>query len=281
MTYRLDSDLHRPYGWFSPLQSPPKPFHQPKKLQGYDYSKMNPPMQKFSWLTPTAPSSQLQIALKRLEKPRLVAWLASNCDTHSDREDYVEQLRKHIEVDVFGKCGDKNCGPANGGASNLECDAMIEKNYKFFLAFENSICTDYVTEKFFRTLSRLIVPVVLGGSNYSRLAPPGSYINALDYPSPVHLAKGLKRLAEDGQSYNQHFWWKDHYEVHHVDRESAREAMCSLCSHLHSEEEKQKSYTDLGAWWESGGRCRRKGSFPWSRSRLSWGKGLFSFLLPK
>ena len=46
------------------------------------------------------------------------------------------------------------CGPANGGESNSECDAMIEENYKFFLAFENSLCTDYVTEKFFRTLSR-------------------------------------------------------------------------------------------------------------------------------
>merc|ERR1712032_531008 len=132
---------------------------------------------------------------------------------------------------------------------------------KFFLAFENSICTDYVTEKFFRTLSRLIVPVVLGGANYTRLAPPGSYINALNYPSPFHLAKELKRLAEDGQSY--------------------KEAMCSLCSRLHSEDKKLKSYTDLGAWWEGEGRCRRKGSLPWSKSRLTWGEGLLSFLLPK
>ena len=28
---------------------------------------------------------------------------------------------------------------------------------------------------------------------------------------------------------------QDHYEVHHSDRESAREAMCALCSRLHSE----------------------------------------------
>ena len=88
MTYRLDSDLVRPYGWFSPLQIP----------DDYDSNEMNPPIQELSWLTPTAPSPQLQMALKRLKKPKLVAWIASNCDTHSDREDYVQQLKKHIEV---------------------------------------------------------------------------------------------------------------------------------------------------------------------------------------
>ena len=137
-------------------------------------SSQNP---ELPWLNPTVPSQELQAALKELKKPKLVAWIASNCDTHSDREDYVTELKKHIQVflhlwrlfffstflpcfldllkvDVFGKCGYQECGPANGGSSNVECDAMIEENYKFLLAFENSLCTDYVTEKFYRTLSR-------------------------------------------------------------------------------------------------------------------------------
>ena len=37
----------------------------------------------------------------------------------------------------------------------------------FYLAFENSKCDDYVTEKFFATSKMDIVPIVMGGSNYS------------------------------------------------------------------------------------------------------------------
>ena len=104
MTYRLDSDLARPYGWFSPLQSPdpPNSRQQPKEFQGSDNLKRNPPMPEVSWVRPTSPSKELQNKLGLLKKPKLVAWMASNCDTHSDREDYVDQLKKHIKV-VFQK----------------------------------------------------------------------------------------------------------------------------------------------------------------------------------
>ena len=34
--------------------------------------------------------------------------------------------------------------------------------YKFYFAFENSLCDDYITEKFFNMLKHNIVPVVLG-----------------------------------------------------------------------------------------------------------------------
>ena len=42
----------------------------------------------------------------------------------------------------------------------------INNNYYFYLAFENSLCDEYITEKFFRTLNYNTVPVVMGGPRY-------------------------------------------------------------------------------------------------------------------
>ena len=108
-----------------------------------------------------------------LAKPRLVAWMVSSCETPSRREDYVRELQKYIAVDIFGKCGNRTCGAWN----SKECNGFLEQGYKFYLSFENSLCRDYVTEKFYRQLGLDIVPVVRGGANYSQLAPPGSYID--------------------------------------------------------------------------------------------------------
>jgi len=42
-------------------------------------------------------------------KRRLVAWFVSHCETSSRREKYVEELRKYVDVDIYGKCGSLNC----------------------------------------------------------------------------------------------------------------------------------------------------------------------------
>jgi alpha-1,3-fucosyltransferase len=46
---------------------------------------------------------------------------------------------------------------------------MLDKGYKFYLSFENSLCSDYVTEKFWKILNFNIVPIVLGGANYEKV----------------------------------------------------------------------------------------------------------------
>ena len=61
---------------------------------------------------------------------------------------------------------------------------MLERDYKFYLAFENSICRDYVTEKFFNPLLFSTVPIVYGGADYEAIgAPPHSYIDVRNYTS--------------------------------------------------------------------------------------------------
>ena len=34
------------------------------------------------------------------KRPKAVAWIVSHCDTESDRENYVRELKNHIQVRV-------------------------------------------------------------------------------------------------------------------------------------------------------------------------------------
>ena len=83
-------------------------------------------------------------------KSRQAAWFVSNCATPGRRESYVKELEKLLKVDVYGKCGRFTCSRENQTA----CLLQLESDYKFCLSFENSICEDYVTEKFFNMMKR-------------------------------------------------------------------------------------------------------------------------------
>ena len=55
--------------------------------------------------------------------------------------------------------------------------------FQFYLAFENSLCADYITEKFFKVLEYNVIPVVLNGVNMTKFAPKHSYIDIKDFDS--------------------------------------------------------------------------------------------------
>ena len=104
----------------------------------------------------SAPKSTAQVAQYRqnvresgvdpsLGKSRLVAWAVSNCKANSNRQEYVKILSKWIQVDIFSKNG--RCGGKDQCLKGTKCSDHIERTYKFYLSFENSICQDYVTEK--------------------------------------------------------------------------------------------------------------------------------------
>lgn len=77
-------------------------------------------------------------------KTKQVAWFVSNCFTNNDRIQYARNLANYIDVDLYGACGELKCSRLDPN-----CFHMLNKDYKFYLAFENSNCKDYITEKFF------------------------------------------------------------------------------------------------------------------------------------
>ena len=75
-------------------------------------------------------------------------WLVSHCTTVINREGYVDKLKGYINITQYGRCNDEDCSRKNGN----ECFKELAKTHMFYIAFENSICDDYATEKFFRPL---------------------------------------------------------------------------------------------------------------------------------
>ena len=53
------------------------------------------------------------------------------------RDNYANQLREHIHIDEFGSCSGVH---DECGQYNYECNAKLKLSYKFYLAFENTIC---------------------------------------------------------------------------------------------------------------------------------------------
>jgi hypothetical protein len=148
-----------------------------------------------------------------------VAWAVSHCNAESKRDDYAAELAKYISVDVYGECGNLTCPIRH------KCREFLEKDYKFYLAFENVMCDGYATEKVFAYMDFELVPIVLGKFDYKKGTPPHSVIDIRDYASPKELAKYLKYLSSNETAYYEYFQWKQKYEV-----PSSKQSMyCALC----------------------------------------------------
>ena len=209
-------------------------------------------------------SSDFKPFAKKKSSPNqpIVVWMASNCAAFSRREDYVKEMKRFIKVDSYGKCGDLKCDKNKTTESSPEeCYRMMESKYKFYLSFENSFCTDYVTEKFFYILSYDMIPVVYGAANYSRIAPPHSFIDARQFKGPKELAYYLIALDANDVLYNEYFAWKNHYTVENGLEKMALNGMCNLCRKLHQKNNGPKVYSELVNHWLPEHQCTQPKPF--------------------
>ncbi|XP_043266211.1 glycoprotein 3-alpha-L-fucosyltransferase A [Colletes gigas] len=214
-TYRRDSDIVAPY----------------ERWQYYDPSV-------------TQISQSFNYAANKTKK---VAWFVSNCHPRNQRMHYAKVLSKYIQVDIYGTCGSLRCPRSQSQA----CFDMLDEDYKFYLAFENSNCKDYITEKFFvNGLGHNVLPIVMGAhpTDYARSAPYRSYIHVDEFESPKELAEYLHRLDRDDELYNSYFRWKGTGEFINT------YFWCRVCAMLH-DDRRPKFYKDVNEWWRGDGIC--------------------------
>lgn len=149
-TYKFDSDLVCPY----------------IAIRNYN-GELIGPKSEMHWMSPREMIPAARSITRKLRRKRIAAaWFVSHCDAISNRAEYVQELKKELHefghtVDIYGWCGNMSC-------SDQECNARIENYYYFYLSFENSFCTDYVTEKLLHAVEHFAVPIVMGGANYTR-----------------------------------------------------------------------------------------------------------------
>lgn len=240
MSYRLDSDIVWSYNTVKTIST--------GQIIAPAQDPIWPPVE-VGWT-----QSDANLLLSIEGKRKMAAWFVSNCKVPSRREGLVKALQAYIQVDVYGKCGTLRCERFNSS-----CDEMLDKDYKFYLSFENSLCTDYVTEKLYNALKQHIVPVVYGGANYTRFAPPHSYIDAQNFKNVSSLAAYLNYLSENPYEYAKYFWWRRYYMVNANDDGRQTLPHCELCQRIHSQPSirRTQTYEDINGFWTNNV-CKKK-----------------------
>ncbi|CAM4591027.1 GDP-fucose protein O-fucosyltransferase 4 [Caretta caretta] len=144
-----------------------------------------------------------------------VLYMQSHCDVPSDRDRYVRELMKHIQVDSYGKCLNNRELPSErlrdtSTATTEDSEFMtFISRYKFHLAMENAICNDYMTEKLWRPMHLGAIPVYRGSPSVQDWMPDDlSIILVDDFGSPQELAQFLDFLDRNGEEYLKYLEYK-------------------------------------------------------------------------
>ncbi|XP_043488300.1 alpha-(1,3)-fucosyltransferase 7-like isoform X2 [Polistes fuscatus] len=225
MSYRMDSDIPVPYGRTIPISSTRNSFNNLTYLYHYFLSS----------------------------KTKLVAIMASNCSGKNKRWIYIRSLKSILgnDLDIYGRCkgGNRTACP---GHFDTDCPAL--NAYKFYLAFENSNCKEYLTEKvFWNGYNKFAVPIIMGApkSDCERLLPSGSYLHVNDFASSYELAHYLQNFHHNINNYLQFHVWRQHFQVlnEHGYFGSVSRHYCRICEALHYNSRANKVYEDLDYFW--------------------------------
>ncbi|KAL9706679.1 hypothetical protein quinque_010197 [Culex quinquefasciatus] len=74
--------------------------------------------------------------------------------------------------------------------------------YKFMIVYEDVVCEDYISSKFWKSLTLGVVPIYFGATNIRNYLPnPGSAILVEDFAKPADLAQFIQKVSNSEESY--------------------------------------------------------------------------------
>lgn len=233
MTYRQDSDIVHDYGRYILRNQS----HTIRDVQVVDF-----------YLSANDNRSTFDINDEFRKRKNEIVWFVSNCRSQTQRHEFAKALNKLYPIDQYGQCSDLN------KTSTVASSTVFERTlfqYKFYLAFENAHCQDYITEKaFYNALAHGSIPIVLGSTeeNYKDLLPPNSFLHLKHFDQLDQLADELKRINDDRNVFKSYHQWRDNYRLivwpsnYFID-----DRFCDLCIKLYNDK-KEKIYSNFSNW---------------------------------
>ncbi|XP_062410883.1 alpha-(1,3)-fucosyltransferase 7-like [Sardina pilchardus] len=172
-------------------------------------------------------------------KTHLVCWVVNDFSPDHKRTAIYDKLKTVIPIEVYGE-------EVNRGLTDDTLLPTISRCF-FYLAFENSVFRDYITEELWHNAYRSgAVPVVFGPprEDYEAVAQKDSFIHVNDFSTIEELGQFLRKLVMNGDAYASYFNWRRKYTVvvkHWV------ELACEFCPKI-SSMPPHKVYKDLDGW---------------------------------
>lgn len=195
----------------------------------------------YSYVIPLANKTKVKLINYAPKKDRFILTIISNCA--NSRIKLIQKLGEYVKVDVFGHCAKLFNSTKTCPRGSKSCK-QIKARYKFYLAFENSLCSDYVTEKYYSNVKNHIVPVLFTGANHDHIGlPKNSYIDARAFKNVQGLAYYLRYLDRNDTAYNEYHKWAQDYKF------ESKRAMCEVCKTLWERENFPGKSIDLGNFW--------------------------------
>jgi hypothetical protein len=227
MTYRQDSDIVHSYGRyiFRNLSNTIRDY------QSIDY-----------YLSSIDNKSTYDVKKEFSSRQNRILWFVSNCNARTKRNQIGKELKNYFQIDQYGQCSSSN------KTDNFE---QLLFNYKYYLAFENAHCQDYITEKaFYNALAHGSIPIVLGPDkkNYEQILPPNSFIHINQFENLKQLSDHLNRINNDFNLFSSYHRWRIDYRLlswksnYFID-----DRFCDLCIKLHNDL-KPKTYLNFSKW---------------------------------